>query len=568
MLMKGRNLRLEQLKKQDPIAMGMLGKQPIREKAYRPLTYVLTTEEVDKKIFFNLLTHEIITVDLSELKSSEISKYFIENWYLVPEGHDDQQLVDECRAVLALMDSRPINIHAFHIFTTLDCNARCFYCFEKRIAGSNMSMETATRVIEYIEEQANGDPVKIVWFGGEPLFNYPVIDYIAEGLWSKKIQFESDMISNGLLFDSALIGKAKKRWNVKSVQITLDGTRQVYNKVKAFVTDVEDPFDRVMRNIKYILRNEIKVRIRLNIGLYNYSDIRNLVDFLCEEFKGEKNIYVYTSPLTEIIQYTDDEKEFMYKLLNELDDKLNPLFGKKDKKDFSEKIANSFCMASGRETVTILPDGKVGICEGLTDVLLGDIYTKEMNVKVREDFGRRFYREDKCRSCPLYPDCYIVNGCPNKDDKEGCDPINVQMQIRGIKEKLKTRCRLGALGDGQDLDGKRERLRKNRMKLKYKFATQKVGSNVVAVAIEEDALKYNEILRMNSTGAFILEQLQDDISYAELTERILQKYDTDKETAEKILVDFLGMLSGKELLLNGRGELLTEISLPDSENLF
>ena len=90
------------------------------------------------------------------------------------------------------------------------------------------------------------------------------------------------------------------------------------------------------------------------------------------------------------------------------------------------------------------------------------------------------------------------------------------------------------------------------MKLRYRFATQKVGSGVVAVAIEEDALKYNEILRMNSTGAFILKQLQSEISYAELTEQMLQKYETDKETVEKILVDFLAMLSEKELLLDAQ----------------
>ena len=53
------------------------------------------------------------------------------------------------------------------------------------------------------------------------------------------------------------------------------------------------------------------------------------------------------------------------------------------------------------------------------------------------------------------------------------------------------------------------------MKLRYKFATQKVGFGIVAVAIEEDSLKYSDILRMNSTGAFILEQLYDDISFAE-----------------------------------------------------
>lgn len=96
------------------------------------------------------------------------------------------------------------------------------------------------------------------------------------------------------------------------------------------------------------------------------------------------------------------------------------------------------------------------------------------------------------------------------------------------------------------------------MKLRYKFATQKVGSGVVAVAIEEDALKYNEILRMNSTGAFILEQLQNDINYTELIEKLFQKYDADKATIDKILVDFLSMLSGKELLLDSKGTIIKE----------
>ena len=439
---------MEQLLKQDPIAMGMLGKQAIRMQKYRPLTYVLTAKEGQKKVFYNMLTHEIITADLNELESPELRKYLIENWYLVPEEHDDQQLVDECRAVLTLMDSWPKKIHVFHIFTTMDCNARCFYCFEKRIPGSEMTMETASVAVEYMQKQADGELIKIVWFGGEPLFNYPVIDFITESLRDKGLRFESDMISNGLLFDRAMVEKAKNLWNMKSVQITLDGTRQVYKSVKAYVTDIADPFERVLQNIKSLLRAAIKVRIRLNIGLYNYSDMRNLVDFLCEEFKGEDNLYVYTSPLLELYNYTDEQKTFILDLLDELDSKLNPLFQKKQKKEFSDKINNNCCMASGREAVTILPDGKIGVCESDSGTFVGDIYTEEFDVKVREDFGMRFYREDKCRPCPMYPNCYIVKSCPNKNPVEGCDPVRVQRQIKRIREKLKKKCRLGTSGDG------------------------------------------------------------------------------------------------------------------------
>ena len=422
--------------------MGMLGKQVVREKTYRPLTYMLTAEEADKKIYYNLLTHEMISVNLNELESSATRTYFIENWYMVPEEHDDQQLVDECRSVLTLMNSWPRKIHTFHVFTTLDCNARCFYCYEKRRPGLNMTMDTASRVIEYMQEQADGDLINIVWFGGEPLFNYPVIDFITSGLRDKGLQFESEIISNGLLFDTSLVEKAKNLWSVKDVQITLDGTRQTYKRVKAYVTDVEDPFEIVLNNIKSLLRAEIRVHIRLNIGPHNFSDMEELVDFLCQKYKEEKKLSIYTSPLFEIKEYTEDKKENIYELLDALNSKLNSIFGKKEKKEFADKITNSSCMASGRVSVSILPDGKISCCtSAINEALLGDIYTKELNAKVREEFGRRFYREDKCRNCPLYPNCYIVNGCPTKDSREGCDSVGVKRQIRKIQEKMRIKCR-------------------------------------------------------------------------------------------------------------------------------
>lgn len=434
---------MKQLLKQDPIAMGMLGKQIIQEQEYRPLTYVLTAEEEDQKIYYNLLTHEMVAINFSELDLSETRNYFIENWYLVPKEHDDQQLVDECRAVLTLMDSFPKKIHSFHIFTTLDCNARCFYCFEKRIPGSNMTLETAARVIEYIQEQADGHPINIVWFGGEPLFNYPVIDLITRTLRERELDFESEMISNGLLFDKALIEKANNVWNLKSVQITLDGTREVYTRVKAYVTDVADPFERVIQNIKSLIGSGMEVRIRLNVGSHNYKDMQSLVDFLCKEFKRDDKLFINATALFEVINYSDKKKKFLYDIIDELNRKLKNFFVRKNNNELVGTIVNKYCMASGREAVTILPDGKVGICPNVTnDALLGDIYTKEIDVKMREDFGRRFYREDKCRNCPMYPNCYVVNGCPNKNNREGCDPVKVQRQMARIRKKMKAKCRL------------------------------------------------------------------------------------------------------------------------------
>ena len=97
---------------------------------------------------------------------------------------------------------------------------------------------------------------------------------------------------------------------------------------------------------------------------------------------------------------------------------------------------------------------------------------------------------------------------------------------------------------------------------------QKVGSGVVAVAKEEDTLKNNEILRMNCTCAFIIEQLQNGISYIELEKGMIQKRDTTTKTVKKILVDFLGVLSEKEILLDDKGRLISVNSIRENASLY
>ena len=61
------------------------------------------------------------------------------------------------------------------------------------------------------------------------------------------------MISNGYLFDDTIIEKSVNDWNLNSVQVTLDGTEEVYNKIKSYIChDLISPFMRVIENIEKI----------------------------------------------------------------------------------------------------------------------------------------------------------------------------------------------------------------------------------------------------------------------------------------------------------------------------
>jgi hypothetical protein len=122
-----------------------------------------------------------------------------------------------------------------------------------------MSLETADAAADFIRRRSKGQPVRIEWFGGEPLYNLPVIDRICERLDESGVDFFSIIITNGYLFDDAMVQKAVKLWKLKAAQITLDGTEAVYNRTKAFIYPGVNAYQTVKANIGRLLDAGINV---------------------------------------------------------------------------------------------------------------------------------------------------------------------------------------------------------------------------------------------------------------------------------------------------------------------
>ena len=70
------------------------------------------------------------------------------------------------------------------------------------------------------------------------------------------------------------------------------------------------------------------------------------------------------------------------------------------------------------------------------------------------------------------------------------------------------------------------------MKLKYKFVVREVGGIPTAVAVGEDNVHFNGMVKLNSTGKFIFELLnQGDKSLEEITNAMVSQYDVSREVA-------------------------------------
>ena len=301
------------------------------------------------------------------------------------------------------------NVQFYRIYSSLACNAKCPYCYEKGVAFTHMTIQTAQSVCRFIMQNVKPNSTLLVeWFGGEPLINMPIIDYVSKRLKTacrkKNIVFKANMVSNGFLFDEKVVKKAVNVWNLTRVQITLDGLKETYEKIKGFAE--KNAFEKVLRNIKILLDANVFVSIRLNYDENNLNEILQLITFLGKNFAKYKNLYVYAKKIMapELDNSLTASEDLDIVILKQL--LKNKLI-----KNVLNTIPTRFnaCIAKQVDSFVILPNGDVGKCsQALND---GDVVGNIVG-GINENKIARWCNPnlpEKCNHCKLLPMCY--GGC-------------------------------------------------------------------------------------------------------------------------------------------------------------
>lgn len=336
----------------------------------------------------------------------------IRDWFLVPTDFDENRHADELRRVAGLLTPKTGKKTGFTILTTTDCNARCYYCYEKGIPRFSMSEETAARVGDYIADACGGDRVKLHWFGGEPLANARAIDVICERLRSRNTPYHANMTSNGYYLEPDVIGRAAREWNLEEIQITLDGTGEVYKRTKAYVDAVEDPLSRVLGHIDSALDAGIHVTIRLNVDAGNAEDLLRLCDQLGERYAGRDGVCVVVVLIRaftgKIRAFATEEQaaESFFRLCDRLE-----ALGLLQVSSLEYKLVGNRCMADNDACEVILPDGRVAKCEHYDErEVVGTIDSPERDEALLRSW-KETHAYEECKSCASYPRCGRLAKC-------------------------------------------------------------------------------------------------------------------------------------------------------------
>lgn len=180
------------------------------------------------------------------------------------------------------------DVFQLHINPTLDCNFRCWYCYEDHRAGSRMEEQTVQAVVKLMERVVAEKPglkyFPLSFFGGEPLIGFdnvakPII-LALEGLCAgKEIRTSVHFTTNAFLINERMLEFFSG--HKASFQITLDGHREFHDKVRC-TRSGRGSYDRIIDNIRELSKRGCEILVRVNFTRENMGSIPAII----EDFKA------------------------------------------------------------------------------------------------------------------------------------------------------------------------------------------------------------------------------------------------------------------------------------------
>lgn len=192
------------------------------------------------------------------------------------------------------------------VLTTLQCNFACEYCLQGdhgdwNKTAAKMSMDTAARLGDWMEARLDAlgsRSFAMTFFGGEPLLNMPVVDYLSQRMWAytqaRGIGMYSSIVTNGLLLTPAIVDRLTP-YGLGGVKITLDGDRDTHNRMRP-LRGGQGTFDKILKNIR-LVADKVKISIGGNFDESSVDSYPALIEFLRQEGFADKLQKVSFKPI-------------------------------------------------------------------------------------------------------------------------------------------------------------------------------------------------------------------------------------------------------------------------------
>ncbi len=249
--------------------------------------------EKDKNIIFHFPTYTLLSVDDNSYNiAKSITEFGIEKT-VAEFGYSENELMnflEKLNKKTAKNDvglekknsdtsNRIISRITLHISN--DCNLRCRYCYANGGSYNQprdlMTIETAQSFVDFCCE--NFDYIEhIVFFGGEPMMNIEVMEYLCNKFNSyfntKKIKYipKFGIITNGTIFNQRILDLIKNF--ISFITVSIDGPKNLNDHNRIYLNG-QGSYDKISRFIKTVAQ-ETNVLIRYEATYTEYHKQNNI----------------------------------------------------------------------------------------------------------------------------------------------------------------------------------------------------------------------------------------------------------------------------------------------------
>lgn len=358
-----------------------------------------------------------------------------ENKVLVDSPEYDDKVLN-----YVLSTIHPPYIQIAYFILSDRCNFGCKYCFvlndmPASYHQQHMPMEVGMKGLRMFADLISRNPARfdeeksIIFYGGEPLLNKPVLKALIEKIQEMKAakrlpeKLTTSIVTNGSLITPELADFFKQHGI--GVGISLDGDAAATDSCRCYA-DGRPVFPDVMKAIDTCKKADVNLSLSVTLTERSVTDfdttLKTLLDiqpngigfnmivtdkhFAVPDWYNEKVSACMVRAFEEFRQRGIPEDRIMRKATA-----------------FSESRVYPFdCGATGGNQIVVAPDGRVGICHGylaerkyfVTDV--DDTAFDPQTDPVYQEWAKRTpLRTPECQACPALGIC--GGGCPMHAEK-------------------------------------------------------------------------------------------------------------------------------------------------------
>lgn len=324
------------------------------------------------------------------------------------------------------------------ILPTLNCNFRCWYCYEEHTA-KNLSEKDCKILLKYAENLLSNNHLNSLtldWFGGEPMLKFndiivPLSLEIKQLCEKKGVVFYNMITTNGALISEKQIADMD-RIDLKKFQITLDGGKEFHNKTR-FSKKFPDSYDCIVNNISMLINclSNLDLTLRINCTPENIESIMSIIDSFSMEVRGK--IHVNFQPIWQEID-----------TLKKLSKRVTEITAHFYEAGFSVPsftilpTTPNICYVENMLHYTIIPGLEVYKCTARdfkkdSVNYIGNISDDGAfisNDNILRYYCNSFFENEKCRECEVLPVCRgnCIQKCVEKNRLD-CQKDNL---IKGV----------------------------------------------------------------------------------------------------------------------------------------